>query len=50
MAEIQQNVAKPGCSIKEDIHINPKSTKKEFSLRDPYGYYLTITDFHEYED
>lgn len=50
MDEIRQNVAKLGCSIEEDIHINPNSTKKEFSLRDPDGYYLTITDFHEYED
>jgi hypothetical protein len=42
MDEIRQNVAKLGCSNEEDIHINPNSTKKEFSLRDPDGYYLTM--------
>ncbi len=46
---IRQNVEKIGGSIEEDIHINPNSTKKEFSLRDPDGYYLTITEFHKYE-
>jgi len=46
---IRQNVEKIGGSIEEDIHINPNSTKKEFSLRDLDGYYLTITEFHKYE-
>ena len=45
---IRQNVEKLGCFIEEDIHANPNSTKKEFSLRDPDGYYLTITEFHKY--
>ena len=35
--------------FEDDIHLNPNSTKKEFSLRDPDGYYLTITEFHKYE-
>lgn len=47
--EIRQNVDKIGGSIEEDIHLNPNSMKKEFSLRDPDGYYLTITEFHKYE-
>ena len=47
--QIRQNVITLGCSIEEDIHLNPNSTKKEFSLRDPDGYYLTITEFHKYE-
>jgi len=47
--EIRQNAAKAGCSIDEEIHLNPNSTKKEFSLIDPDGYYLTITEFHQYE-
>ena len=47
--EIRQNVAQVGCSIDEDIHLNPNSRKKEFSIRDPDGYYLTITEFHKYE-
>lgn len=47
--DIRQNVETLGCIIEEDIHVNPNSTKKEFSLRDPDGYYLTITEFHKYE-
>ena len=46
---IRQNVAQMGHPVEEDIHVNPNSTKKEFSLRDPDGYYLTITEFHSYQ-
>ena len=46
---IRQNVEKIGAQVEEDIHLNPNSTKMEFSLRDPDGYYLTITEFHKYE-
>jgi hypothetical protein len=49
MNMIRQNAEKIGCSIEEDIHLNPNSRKKEFSIRDPDGYYLTITEFHRYE-
>jgi predicted enzyme related to lactoylglutathione lyase len=47
--EIRQNIDKFGGIVEEDIHLNPNSLKKEFSLRDPDGYYLTITEFHKYE-
>jgi predicted enzyme related to lactoylglutathione lyase len=46
---LRQNVEKIGGIVEEDIHLNPNSLKKEFSLRDPDGYYLTITEFHKYE-
>ena len=49
MNVIRQNVEKIGGSVEEGIHLNTNSTKKEFSLRDPDGYYLTITEFHKYE-
>ena len=49
MNVIRQNVEKIGGIVVEDIHLNPSSAKKEFSLRDPDGYYLTITEFHKYE-
>jgi predicted enzyme related to lactoylglutathione lyase len=49
MNEIRQNVEKNGGNVEEDIHLNPNSLKKEFSLRDPDGYYLTISEFHKYE-
>ncbi len=38
-----------GPFIEEDVHLNQNSLRKEFSLRDPDGYYLTITGYHEYE-
>lgn len=46
---IRQKVEETGAAVEEDIHINPNSTKREFSLRDPDGYYLTITEYHAYE-
>ena len=49
MNMIRQNVEKMGFTIEKDIHVNPNSSKKEFSLRDSDGYYLTITEFHKYD-
>ncbi len=47
--EIRQNTKKLGYQIEEDIHPNPNSGKREFSMRDPDGYYLIISEFHKYE-
>ena len=47
--EIRENVDKILAVVEEDIHINPNTRKKEFSFRDPDGYYLTITEFHRYD-
>ncbi len=47
--DIRKNAQKLACIIEEDIHLNPNSTKKEFSVRDLDGYYLTITEFHNYD-
>ncbi len=49
LGEIRQNVRNLGYSVEEEVHLNPNSTKKEFSLRDPDGYFLTITEFHGYK-
>ncbi|MGN6249709.1 MAG: VOC family protein [Ginsengibacter sp.] len=49
LENIRQNVERTGYSVEEEIHVNPNSTKKEFSIRDPDGYYLTIADFHKYD-
>lgn len=49
MHEIRQNVATLDWPVEEDVHLNTNSTKREFSLRDPDGYYLIITEFHRYE-
>jgi hypothetical protein len=48
MNRIRQNVETIGHPVEEDIHLNPNSTKMEFSIRDPDGYYLTISEFHKY--
>jgi catechol 2,3-dioxygenase-like lactoylglutathione lyase family enzyme len=49
MSTIYENALKAGCAIEEDIHLNPNSRRKEFSIRDPDGYFLTVTEFHKYE-
>ncbi len=49
MNVITENVEKVNARVEEYIHLNPNSLKKEFSLREPDGYYLTITEFHRYE-
>lgn len=43
---IRTNIEKMNYPLEEEIHVNPNSTKKEFSLRDPDGYYLTISEYH----
>ena len=48
MEEVRKNVERMNYPVEEEIHLNPNSTKKEFSLRDPDGYYLTVTAFHSY--
>ena len=49
MNAIRKNVEKTGSTVEEEIHLNQNSGKMEFSLRDPDGYYLTITEYHKYE-
>jgi hypothetical protein len=46
---IRQNVSDIEGIIEADIHLNQNSLKLEFSMRDPDGYYLTVTEFHKYE-
>jgi catechol 2,3-dioxygenase-like lactoylglutathione lyase family enzyme len=46
---IRQNIEKLSHPIAEEIHLNTNSTKMEFSVYDPDGYYITITEFHNYE-
>ena len=49
MNSVYQNALKAECLIEEDIHLNSNSSRKEFSFRDPDGYFLTVTEFHKYE-
>ncbi|MCB9234836.1 MAG: glyoxalase [Bacteroidia bacterium] len=49
MESIREMARQMGLSVEEEVHLNPNSTKLEFSLCDPDGYYLTITAYHEYK-
>lgn len=49
MDEILKRVIALDYPFEKPIAINENSRKREFSLRDPDGYYLTITEFHRYE-
>ncbi len=49
MEELRNHLLRSDIRIEKDIHLNPNSRRKEFSLRDPDGYYLTISEYHEYE-
>ena len=46
---IYANATKAGCAVEEEIHTNPNSERKEFSFRDPDGYFLSVTEYHKYE-
>ena len=49
MQAIRDNAKTMALTVEEEVHLNPNSLRREFSLRDPDGYYLTITESHEYE-
>ncbi len=46
---IRENLRNINYEIEQEIHLSPNSRRKEFSLRDPEGYYLTIAELHKYE-
>jgi len=49
MDEIRQNLFQLGHAVEKEIQLNSNSGKREFSVRDPNGYYLTISEFHKFE-
>ncbi|GET23959.1 hypothetical protein NT017_02880 [Prolixibacter sp. NT017] len=49
MDAIYKSALGEGWKIEEDIQLNPGPMKREFSLRDPDGYFLTTSEFHEFE-
>lgn len=49
LEQILKNIERIDYPLVEEMHINQNSGKKEFSLRDPDGYYLTITEYHKYD-
>ena len=48
MNEIRERVKSLEYPVDKEIALNPNSDRKEFSLRDPDGYYLTISDYHDF--
>lgn len=49
MEAIKSNLEKENWLLEEALHLNPNSQRMEFSLKDPNGYFLTVTEYHRYE-
>lgn len=49
MDQIRQNLKEMGHAVAVEIMLNPNSHKREFSVIDPDGYYLTISEYHKFE-
>lgn len=49
MEIIRNRLEQADWPFEEELHLNTNSLKKEFSFRDPDGYFLTVTEFHQYE-
>ena len=47
--QIRENVRDLDYDVETEIELSPNSRRKEFSFRDPNGYYITIAEFHKYE-
>ena len=48
MEEIRNQVDALGYAVEKEIELNGNSRMREFSIRDPDGYYLTISEDHEF--
>jgi len=48
LESIYKNAQSLGATIEKEIALNPNSHNKEFSLRDLDGYYLIISEYHNY--
>lgn len=49
MEDILQRLTDAGWPVEEPVHLNTNSLQNEFSVRDPDGYFLTVTQYHEYK-
>jgi len=47
--QIRENLRGIDYKVEDEIRLSPNSLRKEFSLIDPNGYYLTLAEFHKYE-
>lgn len=48
IGEIRESLKTLNYEVEQELAISPNSRRKEFSFRDPDGYYITIADFHNY--
>lgn len=46
---VRENARKLDCLMENEIAINHNSGKREFALRDLDGYYLIVSEYHEYK-
>lgn len=49
LPEVYRNALAMQVELVEDLHVNTNSNQREFALRDPDGYYLIITAYHNYQ-
>jgi hypothetical protein len=49
MEQIRKQLDLMGHKIEKEIELNLNSRKREFSVRDLDGYYLTISDYHDFQ-
>jgi len=49
LEEIRDNVNRMEYPVGAEIEINPNSHKREFSIKDPDGYFLTVSEYHKYD-
>ena len=48
MKEIRAKAKDLQAKITEEMHFNTNSGQYEFSLRDPDGYFITVSEYHRY--
>lgn len=46
--QVLSNAESMGVALQEELHLNPNSRQEEISVRDPDGYYLTLSRYHDY--
>ena len=46
--QIREKLRSINYTIENEIEVSANSHKREFSFRDPDGYYITMADFHKY--
>ncbi len=49
LEQIRENLRSMNYSVEAEVAVSPNSRRKECTIRDPDGYYITIAEFHEYE-